>query len=483
MMLERLLDRVRQYFFTVPRMETLAGANVLDVEGSAKLLRPHGLRITSANLCRDLSLLALGADLRNRYDVEANITFELRKRMPWWLRIVPGVHRAASARLTKAHLREWLLLELLSTVQLPGATFRRKYISAVILYLTAKQAIYQLGMPFDEVRQWLSKVTRLAQTVSEHEQTLLEALPDDATMSELPPMLQAQFDAAKEDAELFFSGEEYRAAYAVGKAVRRLIEVRERKLVETGSHVFQLEQLLSHPGRAIVLETSRELEQFQAFVLEKLREFQPDPRGDEMRFRPLRDASELRLARTSSLALSAVHPPLFWKRVADRGVDVREYGFIEEERPRAHLLIDKSPSMLFFGRLFKAGGVLFNRLLGTLQGNADVTFQLFDERTASEIVIDGPYEAQQVMTMIRMANFVGSGTDIDKALRSAIAGIRKLPRRRTPDHLILVSDGKAKVTLDAAECEHIKLHCFLLGGSNPELRSLVQQTEGVYQEC
>ena len=138
--------------------------------------------------------------------------------------------------------------------------------------------------------------------------------------------------------------------------------------------------------------------------------------------------------------------------------------------------------MLFFGNLFKAGGVLFNRLLLTLDDAADVSVQLFDEKLHGRINVDGPHEAEKIMTLIRMAHFVGSGTNIDTALRNTIAAIKKLPTRKSPDHVILVSDGKAKVDITPEECSLIRLHCFLLGGSNDSLKQISQRTGGVYQE-
>ncbi len=476
-------DLLSRYFVRVPRMEMLSGAVLYDRHASDELLRPHGLQIKSESLCSDLSLLALGSEVINRYELEATIIFELSKRLPWWARIVPGLTDALKSAMLKAQMREWLLLELLQTLRLPGTNFKRRYLSAAVFYCSAKLAVQRYDIPLAEVRDWLQRVSTLAKSISENEETLLEALPNDARIAALPEMLAEQFEAEKVDAEMFFSGELFRAAYAIGKAVRMIRSARDSKESRESQHLDRLEGLLSHPGRAIILETSRRLEKFQAFVLEKLREFHPDPNGDELRLRPIAETGEIRSIRTGSLALLALHGPLFWKRAVGRSFDVKEYGFIEEERPRAHLLIDKSPSMLFFGKLFKAGGVLFNRLLCTLEDSADVTFQLFDGTLHQRIEVEGPYEAQKVMSMIRMANFVGSGTDIDQALRRTIAEVKKLPHRTTPDHIVLVTDGAKEVTVTPDECEVIKLHCFILGESNAELRAISQATGGVYQVC
>ena len=107
---------------------------------------------------------------------------------------------------------------------------------------------------------------------------------------------------------------------------------------------------------------------------------------------------------------------------------------------------------------------------------------LFDEKLHGRIDIDGPHEAERVMTLLRMANFVGSGTNIDEALRATIAAVKDFPQRKSPDHVILVSDGKAEVELSSDAFKNIRLHCFLLGGSNPALKQIAQATGGVYQE-
>jgi len=467
------------YYFKVLRVEHLSGANIPTLEESKEMLEPHGLKIGSAALCHELFLLALGADVKNRHEVNANIRFELNKRCQWWMKpLMPYLEK----RLLNAHMNDWFILGMLENLHLPGNNAKRKYVSAAVLFLCAKVALRKYQVPLSDIEGWLKRVSHLAKSATENEQVLLSALPSDAQMAELPKMLQEQFDDSDEDPDFFFSGPEYEVAYAVAKAVRQIKSAQKKSKDKKGDHVYLLEKMMSEPGRAIIMETSRQLEKFRAFVLVKLKEFTPDPNGDEVRMRAIDNVTEIGKARVSSLAMLGVYPDLFWRKVVNREIRVKEYGFIEQERPRAHLLIDKSPSMLFFGKLFKAGGVLFNRLLLILSDEADVVFQLFDEKLHKEVSIDGPFEAEQVMTLLKRKNFIGSGTNIQNALEKTIARVAKLPSRKIPDHVILVSDGDSEVTLVPEDFENIRLHCFILKGTNEALKAISMATGGVYQE-
>ena len=430
---EPYFERLIPEAILVNRVAGLSGTVEIDPTECEEILSRYGISISSRHLLQDLSLLALGGELKNRYEVEADVKFRLTRLMPWFLRFVPGLTAAVETRMRRLNTREWVILKTLKKVGLPGFTFENHFVSACLLYFYIRIAIRRYGCSLENVEQVLETICELARTATENERDLLSTLPRNEEIAELPEFLQKQFDKANEDREFFFSGDDFKAHYSLGKAVRALVGTRSREVKDSLAHVAFLEELLSHPARGLILSTSRRLSEFQAFVMEKLTHFTPDPYGDEMRMRPIRELSEIKYLSGSALAYLANVPELFWVKATQGGFDIREYGFVEQERPRAHVLIDKSLSMLFFGRLFKATGVLFNRMLMTMSDDADITVQFFDEHTEDRKSIESPHQAQQIMNTIRMKRFIGAAvTDIDGTIEQAVRNVRKLPDRTHP---------------------------------------------------
>jgi uncharacterized protein with von Willebrand factor type A (vWA) domain len=89
------------------------------------------------------------------------------------------------------------------------------------------------------------------------------------------------------------------------------------------------------------------------------------------------------------------------------------------------------------------------------------------------------------MGMIRRTNFLGSGgTDINLALRTGIADIKKLCEEENVERpqMLIVTDGKAEVEVPAEEFGEIELHAFICHGKNSSLKSLARTLGGLALE-
>jgi len=416
--------------------------------------------------------------------------FSASKKFPLFVRLIRPLNDFLVARIIEKGKLTFRTLKIVSSLEIPGYSFESKLASIAIIYNWTFTCFKKFDVSLVELRDLLVESTHLAKSLTENELLLLETLPNDEDMARLPEKLQEQFDKANQDEEFFFSGEEYKTFYALGKAIRMLKDKRSRTNVEADTELVLLETLLSHPGRFLILRTSRKIDEFRPLQLAKKSQFVVDPEGDEIQYREMRDLSELAKIQVSNFALLKIFPPLFYRKLLRKEFLVREYGFIEELRQEAIILIDRSPSTLFKGRLFKAGGILFNRALCALRDDAIVHYILFDEeevKTWKYGFVDSPHEAQMAVRVIKMENFVGSGTGVDNALKFALSKFKTRQTKPTATdsptpHIMLVTDGDVEITVTPNDCCGIKVHSFLLGESNPTLQKISEATGGVYYE-
>lgn len=444
-------------------------------------LDDFGIKLPNEALLSDLASLVGGGQLKEEIELQAEIKFNLFRSLPWWVKMLESINPTIENRAQKQNLITWKTLKCLSSLKLPGYRFDSRLISASVLFFIIDMCIKKFKCPSKEVFAVLAEATEIATSLTEEEVTLLSCLPSDSEMAKLPEKLQAQFDKAKEDAEFFFSGETFQTHYAIGKVIRCL---RKRMDPKVRSEIHDVLDLLSHPGRFLVISTSRKLEKLDSFVLVKTQRFTPDPSGQEIRFRRMTNLSEIPRIQSQTLAFAVLYPKLFLEKVVRNEALVRERGTILQLRQSVCLMIDKSPSMLFKGNLFKAIGILFNRLLAVLSRDAYVMYQFFDDELSTESTADDPIEAQLAMKFAKAENFIGSGTNINQALLTAKAKLATLPPelRRQTQHIVLVTDGRDNVTVTPEEMQGIKVHVFVMGGSNHDLRKICQQTDGVYYE-
>ncbi|HMO18922.1 MAG TPA: hypothetical protein PKA63_12485 [Oligoflexia bacterium] len=450
-------------------------------------LRPFGLRVPGASLALDLSQLAAGAELKDEVELEAEIRFLVNRNPPLWFRLLGPFGRSYVNRLVESRVQSLKVMRVLSSLSLPGCSTLERAISAVVLYFLVDVSFRKYGAPVSELGAIMREVTFIVRSMDEFEQELLGSLPSDGEMSRLPEMLQAQFDKARIDSDLYFAGEEARAIYGIGKGVLELKKQKaysQARQIEGGyMDLGRCIDLLSHPGRYLIISTSRKLENFSAFDFVRRNKFILDDNGNDFVYRPMNSLGEVARLRPLDYGFMASLPEYFYQRLVGLDFSIREPVFKEEVRQVAYLLIDKSPSNLVKGRLFKNLGILFNRMLGVVRSDAVVVLQFFDGELGEVEVISDFNEALQVLKKVaRMEYFVGSGTDQDKALRFGVSRLTKLPDsvREMKPHLILVGDGEGSVTISAEEMKNICFHAFITEKENSELKNLCWATDGLY---
>lgn len=232
-------------------------------------------------------------------------------------------------------------------------------------------------------------------------------------------------------------------------------------------------------GKDIWLQVSRQLDKLAKMKVAKSIKVVPDIEGEDVRHRPIESFSEMHRLPQSEWALPR---SLRNYRIATRAVQVRERVKREEKQQLLYMIIDCSGSMEDGQRIYKAGGVLFNRLKAVVAGEAQIFVRFFDSRLFEEHHADTPAAAKELMKRFQKENFSGGGTKIAKCARGALERIEEIEREGnlTRPELVIVTDGEDNVSsLKREDFGQTRMHAFVVERSNAELVQLARETGGV----
>jgi len=231
-------------------------------------------------------------------------------------------------------------------------------------------------------------------------------------------------------------------------------------------------------AKEIWLKVSRQLDTLVRMRVSKSVKVSLDPAGDEVRNRTIRDFSELNRLNKSEWALPSVYRAY---RIVTHAATVRERVRREEKQQLLYLIIDASGSMDSGKRIFKAGGVLFNRLKAVVNGEAQIYVRFFDSALYEEHFASTAEEAKELMKKFRQQNFSGGSTEISDCARAARKRIEEIVAegKTVKPELVVVTDGDDSINLTAEEMGSIKLHAFVVENSNSRLTEVAIATGGV----
>lgn len=235
-------------------------------------------------------------------------------------------------------------------------------------------------------------------------------------------------------------------------------------------------------GKQVMLDISRHLDTLSRMQVRRQRKLEPDPEGDERRFRPLTDLSEMGQLTASEWALRQVAPGLFMYRLATSQAQIRERVTRLEKKQILFILMDISGSMGQKPRLWKAGGIVMNRLKAVINADAELWFVMFDTKLKEEHYAGTPEEARALIKKLTEGNFSGGGTAIATCVKAAVARIQKLLEEglRYKPEIVVVSDGEDDTSsLRLEDLSGVKLHAFMVECSNEHLTNLAIRSGGV----
>jgi Mg-chelatase subunit ChlD len=289
----------------------------------------------------------------------------------------------------------------------------------------------------------------------------------DTVARDLKEVLEEVEDLDKEDKELLEDDEEKKSSSGSGSGSLSAMKIAE--------------DFLSDKGKREMVRISRSLDELSRMKVSRESKFTPDPEGDDVRNRPIRNLGELTRIAKPAWAIYQKSRTLFWYQAVTKQLSVRERGVRSERKQLLYIIIDCSGSMNDGQRVAKACGVLMNRLKAVLKGDAVLYWRLFDTTLHEEHFVSTKEEAKAAMKDLAAGNFSGGGTAIDACSRQALARIEEIVQEgnhHRPE-LVVVSDGNDTVRLMPGNLGGTRLHAFLVECPNPDLTALAIKSGGV----
>ncbi|HYG84030.1 MAG TPA: hypothetical protein VD907_04065 [Verrucomicrobiae bacterium] len=208
----------------------------------------------------------------------------------------------------------------------------------------------------------------------------------------------------------------------------------------------------------------------------------PDPNGEEVVLRDIKELSELGRAAQAAWALPK---QLRIQRAVSGELPVRESRTRRTQKQLLFMVVDGSRSMLHDGRLgaSRAAGIVMNRLRAVIDGDAELYLRFFDGALREEeFHADSPESARELMRIVSdPAQYMGYTTEFTGTLTAAskrseeIVGDRDL---RDPE-IVFITDGQATVP-SLSVVNGKLLHAFQVGVSeNSDLTNLARQSGGI----
>lgn len=234
-------------------------------------------------------------------------------------------------------------------------------------------------------------------------------------------------------------------------------------------------------GKEEMLRISRNLDQLSRMQVRKSKKQEADPSGDDVRKRPIAHMGELCKIGSADWALRHVAPAYFLYKAATEQLAVRERVVTIERKQLLYVIIDCSGSMGSGQRIYKAGGILMNRLKAVIAGEAELYVRLFDTTLKQEYHAGTPVEAREVIKHFTEKNYSGGSTDISGCVRAAQKRIEEIVSEGATyrPELVVITDGDDTINLTTKEFAGTKMHAFVVETSNDTLCKVAQATGGV----
>lgn len=233
-------------------------------------------------------------------------------------------------------------------------------------------------------------------------------------------------------------------------------------------------------GKDIWLKVSRRLESLINFRTRSFKKTIPSVEGNSVRTRPIENIGEI----NKMISSEWTNPKtLRLLRVMTRQAQVRERVYTVDQKQLLYLLIDSSGSM-YGDRIYKAGGVLMNRLKAVVKEQAEVFVRFFDDEVYEEHHATSPEEASKLMRYFEKHNFGGSGTDITRAVRKAKESIDKKMAANellVEPEIVIVTDGEdhGVRSLNAKDFLPTVVNGIIIDLENRHLADFCRKTRGV----
>jgi hypothetical protein len=233
-------------------------------------------------------------------------------------------------------------------------------------------------------------------------------------------------------------------------------------------------------GKEVMLEISRHLDKLTRMQVRKQRKVEPDPIGEEVRNRPMKHLGEIGRIPQSEWALP--RPYRMFRHITGQ-TQVRERCTRIEKKQLLYIIVDCSGSMGSGQRIYKAGGIIMNRLKAVIAGEAELYIRMFDTSLKKEYHAATPEEAREVMKQFTEKNYSGGGTDIPACSKAAQKRIDEIIAAEgayyRPELVVITDGGDDTSSLSVSDFPGTKLHAFVVECKNQNLTKLAERSGGV----
>lgn len=245
--------------------------------------------------------------------------------------------------------------------------------------------------------------------------------------------------------------------------------------------------LVSNKQMSDVLKISRHMKCFAKMRSNKSTKFSPDVEGDDVQARRMSSVSDIGRVQQEALALRQAAPNLFNYRLVTNQFNVRQRGIQLARKQLLYMSVDCSGSMRDEGsrRINIAGGVLMNRLVAVIDGDAEVYWRFFDTCSHACTYVKNEEEAYaSIRNVLQHGAYTGGGTNFHVAITDAvnhIVQIRAENNLHKPE-LLMVTDGDCSCSLTLGDLQGIKLHTVLVAndGCTRDIERLARQSGGMF---
>ncbi|OQA03213.1 MAG: hypothetical protein BWY68_00803 [bacterium ADurb.Bin400] len=228
-----------------------------------------------------------------------------------------------------------------------------------------------------------------------------------------------------------------------------------------------------------MVEISRHLDKLSRMQVRRQRKTETDPEGEEVRWRPMKHLGEIGRIPQSEWALP--RPYRMYRHITGQ-TSVRERCTRIEKKQLLYIIIDCSGSMSSGKRIYKAGGILINRLKAVIAGEAELYVRFFDSSLKQEHHASTPEEAKALVKKFTEANYSGGNTAIAACTKAAHERIEEIMREGAVyrPELCVITDGDDDTSsLKLSDIPGTKLHAFVVECQNKHLAELARRSGGV----
>ncbi|HEY9774506.1 MAG TPA: hypothetical protein V6C81_11950 [Planktothrix sp.] len=255
-----------------------------------------------------------------------------------------------------------------------------------------------------------------------------------------------------------------------------------RSISQDSDRMEIAEGLLPGGKLRMMLDMSRQLDMFESVKITKRQGTTPDPEGEDVRRRRMKDISEFGRIVPAELSVRTVSRSYFRYRLATHKVVIRERIKHFQRKQIIFILLDGSGSM-GGAKHWRASGVVMNRLKAVLAGDAELWLSVFDIQLTKVHHAATEAQALDVMEKFMAGNYTGGGTNIGGSVLAAHRHIQNLMTTRDdlerPQIWVLTDEDTSISHITPAQVEGTKVNAMVFAAANKALCDFAKATGGL----